>query len=106
VLPKLRPLTFLLSLAYIYLQTKLLFGTAIDVKLIYPLFFTMASFGLGTSIGYVSSYFYLTYQGFTKKELRSIEIENETKVKCVDPCRGLINMYRFYIKNSSESRGY
>ncbi|TNV85640.1 hypothetical protein FGO68_gene16900 [Halteria grandinella] len=101
MMPKLRPLTTLYALIAIYYQSTLLSVFATWDSL-YVLYFTCASFGLGTSLGYVREYLTLTYLGFTKKELRSVEWEMERKVKCVGVQRGLGNMYRFYVMNSND----
>lgn len=102
LLPKTRWLNCLLALAYILDQSQLMFGTLLTADLIYLVLFTMTCFGLGTSLSYVLTYLKLTYQGFTKKELRSVEFETERQVKWIDLRRGLGNMMAFYIKNSSD----
>lgn len=79
-----------------------MFGTMACMDCLFLFFYVSCSFGLGTSLSYVTTYLKLTYQGFTKKELRSVEVETEKVVKCVDPYRGLSNMLYFFVFNSSD----
>lgn len=97
-IPRLRPLAAIYGIGYIYYQATLLFsGTAFTSDTVFVFFYVCTCFGIGTSFLYVKDYLRLTYQGFTKKELRSVEFETEKKVRCVDPVRGLSNLYAFYI---------
>ena len=100
--PKLRWLSTLLGIMYWYRQCSAMYDSVLCYDSIYTFYYLSSCFGVGTSLSYVSSYLTLTYQGFTKKELRSVEIETERKVRCVDPFRGLSNMFAFYVMNSSD----
>lgn len=104
ILPVLRPATALYGLYFIYSQSLLMFGHPLTLDSIYVLHYIAASFGTGTSLSYTLSYLYLTYQGFTKKELRSVENETGKRVRCVNPITGLRNMWGFYFHNSSDPK--
>lgn len=102
LIPKIRPVAAFYGLGYMFYQATLMYGTSLSFEMVYQFFYVCSCFGVGTSFLYVKEYLTLTYLGFTKKELRSVEYELERKVKCVDLVRGFTNMYRFYILNSND----
>lgn len=64
VLYKLRPVSTLFAIYYLYLNPSLA-----------SLFYISTCFTLGCSLHYTLSYLYLIYQGYSKKELRAVEFE-------------------------------
>ena len=58
--------------------------------------FLVCCAALGAAVENSCTYFYLIYQGYSRKEMRSVEKFTGKKVRCQKLLQGIINLVRFY----------